>query len=783
MLSFFLVHSSHEGWRTSAASIMQKRTLCPKTVKPNDLCYKSYTEFKERLFKLKFNNWIIKESDEFMCISHSDTIHTIPKYEVYVTSSLAYVVRVFGWRIPDSHEICDSYKSSLNNITLSELIKRIEKQFICNGILHPEAVDLLCFQKHCIPKIYNPLEISGSPLLQTVINRSLECRILIEKESQCRSCKTIEKREEKNLKRKHESQVVPAKLNAPISKTSSERIKATLQSYRVQNNELKSQIEEMKEEIKNSSVQVAEDLSKDLGDLMSGANDEDIPSFMRLFWNEQQNYLRSSEHGIRYHPMIIKFCLGLAAKSSSGYDELRYDSKSNSGILVLPSRRTLRSYKNYIKPRQGFNREVIAELCQKVNGFSAAEKYVCILMDEMKIQENLVWDKHSGHLIGFVDLGDIKLNYACLQKTHKIASHVLVFLIRSIVNPLKFSMANFATTSATSFQIFPLFWKAVGILELQCGLKVVAATCDGASANRKFFKMHRNLSIEKASKGDTIYKVNNWFSDEGRYIYFFSDAPHLLKTARNCLSKSGTGSTTRLLWNSGKHILWRHIADLYYEDLECGLHLLPKLTNAHIQLNSYSVMNVRLAAQVLSTTVSVVLKNFGPPEAQETAELCSLFDTFFDCLNVRNTTEHHFKRKPALMPYTSVDDERFIWLENVFLKYFEDWLNSINDRPGSFSPSDRAQMFISWQTYEGLKITVKSVVELTQYLLAQGIPFILTERFCQDPLENYFGQQRSIGRRKDNPSLRDVGYNDNTIRNQKIFVPIKTGNCMPDDTT
>ena len=65
------------------------------------------------------------------------------------------------------------------------------------------------------------------------------------------------------------------------------------------------------------------------------------------------------------------------------------------------------------------------------------------------------------------------------------------------------------------------------------------------------------------------------------------------------------------------------------------------------------------------------------------------------------------------MPYTSVDDERFAWLENVFLKYFEDWLNSINDRPGSFSTCSRAQMFISWQTYEGLKITVKSVVDMT----------------------------------------------------------------------
>ena len=27
-------------------------------------------------------------------------------------------------------------------------------------------------------------------------------------------------------------------------------------------------------------------------------------------------------------------------------------------------------------------------------------------MDEMKIQENLVWNKHTGDLIGFIDLGD-----------------------------------------------------------------------------------------------------------------------------------------------------------------------------------------------------------------------------------------------------------------------------------------------------------------------------------------------------------------------------------------
>lgn len=33
-----------------------------------------------------------------------------------------------------------------------------------------------------------------------------------------------------------------------------------------------------------------------------------------------------------------------------------------------------------------------------------------------------------------------------------------------------------------------------------------------------------------------------------------------------------------------------------------------------------------------------------------------------------------------------------------------------------------------------------------------------------------------MGARKDNPTVRDFGYNDNTIRNQKIFRPIQGGN-------
>ena len=81
-------------------------------------------------------------------------------------------------------------------------------------------------------------------------------------------------------------------------------------------------------------------------------------------------------------------------------------------------------------------------------------------------------------------------------------------------------------------------------------------------------------------------------------------------------------------------------------------------------------------------------------------------DCFFDIMNIRNTQPHKFERKPMLAPFTSVNDSRFSWLRNVFLKYFQDWLNSAEQRQGNFTKDACQKMFISLQKYEGLKITV-----------------------------------------------------------------------------
>ena len=74
-------------------------------------------------------------------------------------------------------------------------------------------------------------------------------------------------------------------------------------------------------------------------------------------------------------------------------------------------------------------------------------------------------------------------------------------------------------------------------------------------------------------------------------------------------------------------------------------------------------------------------------------------------------------------------------------------------------------MFISRLSYEGFKISAFSAIKATIFLV--GMQFVLTEQFCQDLAKEYFGNQRKMGRRSDNPDIHAFGYNNNTIRIQR----------------
>ena len=218
-------------------------------------------------------------------------------------------------------------------------------------------------------------------------------------------------------------------------------------------------------------------------------------------------------------------------------------------------------------------------------------------LDEMHIRADLVYDKSSGDFIGFCNMGDIN-NYlleverSVAEDSTKpdIAKSMPVFMVCGLFTPMEFPYAQFATKDLTGELIFDPFWNVIFHLEMM-GLKVISATADGASPNRSFFKMNLPATCKVPPKQSTTksapssstsassssssplpssstsalgstssasvsasssailsafdYKCKNPFASEDRYIYFFSDPPHLLKTIRNCMA-----SSNRHLWVS-----------------------------------------------------------------------------------------------------------------------------------------------------------------------------------------------------------------------------------------
>ena len=175
------------------------------------------------------------------------------------------------------------------------------------------------------------------------------------------------------------------------------------------------------------------------------------------------------------------------------------------------------------------------------------------MFDEMKIKSGLVFSRSTGTIIGFTELGQISDEIDSLErslqkdrkKVRPLATHVLAIMIRGFFNHFNLPIGFYATRSATAEQLFAIIWEAVGVMEM-VGFNVHAFVCDGASANRKFFNMHKLKDGSNVSSDGVVYWAHNRFAP-GRKIYFYSDVPHLLKTLRNNLENSGCNKKTRKL--------------------------------------------------------------------------------------------------------------------------------------------------------------------------------------------------------------------------------------------
>ena len=223
----------------------------------------------------------------------------------------------------------------------------IKSYFICKGVSCTYNANNKI--RHSVPKLDDPLFNEALFFSSYEVYRHEDCTLLVNKTEICEICNSVKKLASKVSIAKMKRLRIPAKPKALVSLTSPDRTKLTLLDQRLKCAQLQRKIDDVAIELKKSSFSLDHELSGDLIQSFSNADSSNVTDFMNLFWQQQQKLSSSSSKSVRFHAIIIRFCLSLSAKSTSCFEKLR-----NSGILKLPSQRTLRNYRNFVKPKQDF---------------------------------------------------------------------------------------------------------------------------------------------------------------------------------------------------------------------------------------------------------------------------------------------------------------------------------------------------------------------------------------------------------------------------------------------
>lgn len=311
--------------------------------------------------------------------------------------------------------------------------------------------------------------------------------------------------------------------------------------------------EKLDHQLCTSGVRVEDDTQDDIVNLLHkykkdvmesrDTNSGEEECFKSIFWKQQlSNASQKNKKQIRWHPLIIRWALYLHHRSSGAYETLR-----DSGVISLPSTRTLRDYRHFSSTKTGFSAIADAQLHEltQLKRPTKLAKYIFLLIDEIYLKEGLVYNKSTGSLIGFSDLGSVPQQLDEFERklasdtppTRPLAKTMMVIMVRGIFCDIKFPYAQFPMASGTAGDLYPLVWRAIDRLECT-GFHVLGITADGASINRRLFNMH-------STKKEIVYKTRNFYAKDSRDVFFISDPPHLIKTVRNAFA-----SPIRHLWVS-----------------------------------------------------------------------------------------------------------------------------------------------------------------------------------------------------------------------------------------
>ena len=480
---------------------------------------------------------------------------------VEICFDLSWQAYIFGQQLSKTNTIIKELPSTIfSESCLNKVLSSIMKANLCPGSPEDHFVQLL---EHCTGgKRYNR---SGEMIayiqnrqgyLKTV--RTANCEMICHQKSQrCPCCSKYRANLFVERSRHNKVSVEATSHDSHVNycfltmEQKDERLRSLENAKRLERQRNVRLHQLIFSEINNNGVSLHPHDSEDIASLTTDISDHITKSFpvdsiQRIFWEQQMKYNAVNKKQMRWHPYMIRFALNLKYASTAAYRAVQ-----QSGVISLPSERTLRDYTHWLSIKDGPQSEALQHVQECMNLTSDSEDYFALSMDEMKIRSGLFFRKHTGELVGFANLGEANENLELLIETHdsttskRLAEEVLVFMLRHISKPsMSFPVAMYPSASVSGEKLYPVVFEVVEALELH-GLSVVSITSDGNSPNHKFYRM---CGLDSSSP---TYKTPNPYAlSKNRDIYFFCDPPHLLKTTRNNFANSYYHTKTRRLWVS-----------------------------------------------------------------------------------------------------------------------------------------------------------------------------------------------------------------------------------------
>ncbi|KAL5239031.1 hypothetical protein ACI65C_006441 [Semiaphis heraclei] len=146
--------------------------------------------------------------------------------------------------------------------------------------------------------------------------------------------------------------------------------------------------------------------------------------------------------------------------------------------------------------------------------------------------------------------------------------------------------------------------------------------------------------------------------------------------------------------------------------------------------------------------------------SEETEDFTPMINNLFDALNRKYSVEGN--------PNGSKDFE----VLNKAMEWLDSWEMNVNQ--GVIKDGE----FLTHQTSEGLRVTIKSTIELSQYLLNEcKFAYVLTAKMNQDNLEKFFGIIRQISGPNDHSSTPTFMQLYRMLTAYSLMKPPKSGNC------